>query len=221
MSDTSKKSAERFVADRMNTKDDTLELAADHDVEMAAMIPAAVMNVAKKVSAFLGEHQVPHAVAGGMALSAHGHARMTMTVDVLVSSSAVTTIALLGKTSPISGFLSGVSVGVDGINVCFLLLGRGLRSNDFDSGLRLAALPVVSIEVLILMKLGADRMQDIADVVQLLKLGNVPVAKVRERLSESVGRHFEHAIEIAEAETAGDVKKARRLFLDRRRSDGR
>ena len=76
------------------------DVAGEHDVEREAMIPTTVMNAAKKVSAFLDEHGVPHAVAGGMALSAHGHARVTMNVDILVPSSAVMTIELWARPPP-------------------------------------------------------------------------------------------------------------------------
>lgn len=74
-----------------------------HMLVKVGMIPGNVLAVAKKVSAFLDEHKVPHAVAGGMAVSIHGHPRMTKDVDILVASSALTTIKLLGKTSAISG----------------------------------------------------------------------------------------------------------------------
>ena len=181
------------------------------------MIPTAVMNVAKKVSAFLDEQKVPHALAGGMAVSAHGHPRMTKDVDILVPSSALAAIQQLGKTKPISGFLSGVSVSVDGMDVKFLFLGKGLGEADLRSGGLFAGLPVVGVEPLVLMKLGAGRTQDTADIVALLKLGMVPVAKVEKRLSKADKEEFQQVVAIAEAEKAGDTKKARRILLGRKR----
>jgi hypothetical protein len=188
-----------------------------HLLLKVGMIPGNVMAVAKKVSAFLDTHKVPHAIAGGMAVSVHGHPRMTKDVDILVSSSALKTIKLLGKTSAISGFLSGVSVKVDGIDVDFLFLGKGLTGSDISSSGSYAGLPIVGVEPLVLMKFGAERTQDTADIVQLLKLDKVPIANVEKRLSNEDRKEFKSIVEIAKAEKAGDTKTARRLFLAMRR----
>lgn len=184
---------------------------------LEAMIPGTVLSVAKKVSAFLDQHKVPHAIAGGMAVSVHGHPRMTKDVDVLVSSSALKAIKELGKTTPISGFLSGVSVKVDGIDVDFLFLGKGIGSNDISSAKNVAGLPIVGVETLILMKFGAGRTQDTADIVHLLKAGKVPIAQVEKRLSEEDREEFQQVVEMAKAEKAGDTKKARRILLGMKR----
>ena len=189
-----------------------------HFLEKVAMIPLAVMSVVKKVSAFLEKHHVPYAIAGGMAVSMHGHPRMTKDVDILVSSSALKVIKKLGKTSPISGHLSGVSVVVDGIDVNFVFLGKGLRPDDISSADHFAGLPVVGVEPFVLMKLGAGRAQDTADIVQLLKLGKVPVGDVTKRLTNVNDRDdFQQVVEMAELEKAGDNKKARRVFLGMKR----
>lgn len=181
------------------------------------MIPSAVLAVAKKVSMFLDKHKVPHAIAGGMAVSVHGHPRMTKDVDVLVPSSAMKAIKELGKTSPISGFLSGVSVKVDGIDVDFLFLGKGIGSNDITSAKNVAGLPIVGVEPLILMKLGAGRVQDRADIVHLVNAGKVPITAVEKRLSEDDREDFQQMVELAKAEKAGEMKKARRIFFSLRR----
>jgi hypothetical protein len=188
-------------------------VAERHLLLKVGMIPGNVLAVAKKVSAFLDSHKVPHAIAGGMAVSVHGHPRMTKDVDILVSASALKTIKLLGKTSSISGFLSGVSVKVDGIDVDFLFLGHGIGASDISSATEYAGLPIVAVEPLVLMKLGAERTQDTADIVQLLKLDRVPIQAVEKRLSGEERKDFKSIVEIAKAEKAGDTKTARRLFL--------
>jgi hypothetical protein len=189
-----------------------------HLMEKVGMIPSTVMSVAKKVSAFLNKHNVPHAVAGGMAVSVHGHLRMTKDVDILVPSSAMNVIKQLGKTSPVSGFLNGVSVKIDGIDVDFLFPGHGLSASDIGSSNEYAGLPIIAVEPLVLMKLGAGRMQDMTDIGHLLKLGKVPIANVVKRLSSKEDREdFEQLIEMAKLEKAGDTKAARRLFLGMRR----
>ena len=113
--------------------------------------------------------------------------------------------------------MSGVSVKVDSVDVDFLFLGHGLTGSDISSSKKYAGLPIVAVEPLVLMKLGAGRMQDLADVGQLLKLGKVPIQAVEKRLSGEDREDFKSIIEIAKAEKAGDTKTARRLFLGMRR----
>ena len=187
-----------------------------HLLEKVGMIPGAVMSVAKKVSVFLDEHEVPHAIAGGMAVSVHGHPRMTKDVDILVPSSAASVIKQLGKSSRISGFLSGVSVKVDGVDVDFLFLGHGLGSKDITSAGEYGGLPIVGIESLIVMKLGAGRAQDTADIVALVNAGKVPVTAVSKRLSDEDQDEFKQVVEMAKLEKAGQTKKARRVFYSLR-----
>jgi uncharacterized membrane protein len=75
----------------------------------------------------------------------------------------------------------------------------------------------VGVEALVLMKLGAGRTQDTADIVHLLKAGKVPIAGVEKRLSEENREDFKQVVEMAKLEKAGKTKQARRIFFTLRR----
>lgn len=176
-------------------------------------IDAKVIDVAKTVSAFLDANKVKHAIAGGMAVALHGYPRMTRDVDIVVPASARSVIERLGKTTPISGHLSGISVKVSGIAVDFLFVGGGLRAGDIAAPRVFADLPIIGIEPLVVMKIETGRVQDHADVVELVKAGKVPLAGVRKRLSPQDREDFDSLVEIAKLEKKGDTRKARRMLL--------
>ena len=75
-----------------------------------------------------------------------------------------------------------------------------------------------------LAKLRAGRTQDLADVVAILKLGDVPVTAMLKRLDGAYREDFERLVEIAALEVRGDGRTGRRILLSilRRRwgSDG-
>jgi hypothetical protein len=178
------------------------------------MIPAPVFELARKISEKLKTHKIPHAIAGGMAVSMHGRPRMTKDIDILISSKASNIIKSIGKTKNISGFLNGLSISINDIDIDFLFLGKGIKSKDILSAKYINGLPVVNIETLILMKMGAGRTQDTADIVKLLNLGKVDISKVIERLKNKEDKSdFEQVVQMAKAENRGKTKKARQIFF--------
>ena len=46
---------------------------------------ADVQRAAKRLAAALGEMNIPYAICGALAVTAHGHARLTQDVDVLLT----------------------------------------------------------------------------------------------------------------------------------------
>lgn len=178
-----------------------------------AMIPPDVLAVAKKVSAQLTAKGVKHAIAGGMAVSFYGFVRMTQDVDVLLSSGDRAVVDEFGDSTALSGYLKGLSVIVDGVEVDFLFAAKAVKVGDITSVVRFADLPVVKVEPLIVMKLGAGRTKDTADIVELVKAGNVPVDVVKKRLRGDMAEDFTSIVAIAEAEKAGRTKTARALHL--------
>lgn len=180
--------------------------------EKVAMAPRAVLRVAKKVSRLLDEKQVAHVLAGGLAVGFHGFNRMTRDVDFVVPRSARKAVEQFGPTSPISGHLSGVSVKVDGVDVDFLFVGKTVRQGDLSSPVQHAGLPVIAIDPLVAMKMGAGRSKDTLDVIELLKLGGVSVEAVSTRLSGEDLEQFQSLVTIAALEK-GQPKKARRLLI--------
>jgi hypothetical protein len=178
-----------------------------------AMAPRAVLRVAKKVSAFLTSNHTPHALAGGMAVGIYGFNRMTRDVDFVVSESARKVIEQLGPTTVISGHLDGVSVKVDGVDVDFLFVSKTVHQGDLSSVKQFSGIPVIGIDPLVAMKMGAGRHKDTLDVVELLKLGNVSVEEVEKRLSGEDLEQFQGFVTIADLEKKGEHKQGRKILM--------
>lgn len=190
----------------------TAKVVAERFVwEKVAMAPRAVLRVAKKVSRLLDAQQIPHALAGGLAVGFHGFNRMTRDADFVVPKSARKAVEQLGPTTPISGHLSGVSVKVDGVDVDFLFVGKTVRAGDLSSTAQYAGLPVIGVDPLVAMKMGAGRSKDTLDVIELLKLGTVSVEVVSARLSGDDLEQFQGLVTIASLEKR-QPRKARRIL---------
>lgn len=179
--------------------------------EKVAMAPRAVLRVAKKVSRLLDEQGVPHALAGGLAVGFHGFNRMTRDADFVIPKSARKAVESLGPTTPVAGHLSGLSVKVDGVDVDFLFVGKTVRQGDLSSAAHYAGLPVIGVDPLVAMKMGAGRSKDTLDVIELLKLGAVSVETVSARLSGEDLEQFKSLVTIAALEKR-QPKKARRIL---------
>lgn len=188
-------------------------VAERYQWEKTAMAPRAVLRVARRVSKQLEAQHVPHALAGGLAVGFYGFNRMTRDVDFVVPESARALVESLGPTKPISGHLSGLSVEVDGVEVDFLFVAKTVRTADLSSPTRHAGLPVLGLEPLVAMKMGAGRSKDTLDVVELLKLGDVPVDAVSSRLTGADLEDFQGLVTIADLEKRGEGKKARRILM--------
>jgi len=184
--------------------------------EKTAMAPRVVLRTAKKVSKTLAQHNVPHALAGGLALGFHGYNRMTRDVDFVIPKSATKLVEQeFGKTTPISGHLSGFSVDIDGVPVDFLFVAKTVQQGDIASPESHAGLPVLGVDPLVAMKMGAGRIKDTLDVVELLKLGKVSVEEVTKRLSRRKDdlEQFLGLVTIAGLEQKGRPKESRRRLV--------
>ncbi|MEO6724845.1 MAG: hypothetical protein ABIU20_04970 [Blastocatellia bacterium] len=126
-----------------------------------------VRDAALKTSAQLTHLGIRHALAGGLAVGAHGYVRATTDVDFLVGEEAFDHQGLL------VAFKAGVPIEVDGIRIDYLSptsLGPQLEE-VLDNPPMTEGLAVVPIEVLIYMKLVAKRRKDMVDVIELVKAG--------------------------------------------------
>jgi hypothetical protein len=151
----------------------------------------AVQEALRKIAKRLNELGIPYAVAGGMALFHHGYRRFTEDVDILVTPDALRIIhkALdgLGYVRPFakSKNLRDTDAGV---KIEFLLTG-GFPGDGKPKPVRFPDPQAVAVEgdgirfinlsTLIELKLasgtsGTDRMKDLADVQELIKLLRLP-----------------------------------------------
>lgn len=138
-----------------------------------------VRDAAVKAAAQLDHLGIRYALAGGLAVGAHGYVRATVDVDFLVGEEAFEHHGLLVT------FKAGVPIEVDGIRIDYLSpvsLGPQLEG-VLDNPPTSEGLAVVPIEVLVYMKLVAKRRQDQVDVIELVKAGT-DIKRVRRYLDE-------------------------------------
>ena len=141
-----------------------------------------VRDAAVKTAAQLEQIGVRYALAGGLAVGAHGYIRATAHVDFLVGEEAFEHHGVLVT------FKTGVPVEVDGIRIDYLSpisLGSQMEET-LDHPPVSEGLAVVPIEALIYMKLVAKQRRDLVDVVELIKAG-ADLKPVRDYLEKYAG----------------------------------
>jgi hypothetical protein len=147
--------------------------------EVFNFVSPALRNAAVESARQLTTLGIRHALAGGLAVGAHGYVRATTDVDFLVGDEA---FEHHGK---LVAFKAGVPIEVGGIRIDYLSpasLGSQLEE-VLDNPPTNEGLAVVPIEVLVYMKLTARRRRDLLDVVELIKIG-VDVKLVRDYLQQ-------------------------------------
>ena len=120
-----------------------------------------------KTAAQLDYLGIRYALAGGLAVGAHGYIRTTVDVDFLVGEEAFEHHGLIVT------FKAGVPIEFDGIRIDYLSpvsLGPQLET-VLDNPPTSEGIAIVPIEVLIYMKLVAKRRKDQVDIIELIKVG--------------------------------------------------
>lgn len=176
------------------------------------MVPESVKSVAKQVSDHLNSRGVPHALVGGMAVSAYQPPRMTEDVDFLVPDSSISVIEELGETEPLAPPVEGVTVKVGGVDVDFIFMPDEMPEETLESGPKIDGISVLRPEALILMKMHAPRAKDHADVIEMIKAGLIDLDAVRKyfkKYDPSMLDDLESNIMIAEFEKGEPGKKVR------------
>jgi hypothetical protein len=141
-----------------------------------------VRNAAVQTAAQLERIGVRYALAGGLAVGAHGYIRATTAVVFLVGEKAFEHHGVLVT------FKTGVPVEVEGIRIDYLSpvsLGSQMEET-LDHPLTSEGLAVVPIEELIYMKLVAKRRKDLVDIIELVKAG-ASMKPVRDYLEQYAG----------------------------------
>jgi hypothetical protein len=174
-----------------------------------------VHAAASRIAAALTEMQIPFAIAGALAVNAHGHVRMTEDVDVLLTPDGLRRFKerWLGRgwTERFPGS-RGLRDATHGVNVDVILTGLypgdgkpkpvafpdPAEASEPDP----AGIPVLTLAVLITLKLAsgmtaAHRPQDLADVIQLIRR-NALGRDYAERLDPYVRAKFRDLWEAAQ-----------------------
>lgn len=138
--------------------------------------------------AILADHDIPHLIAGGLAVQEHGYFRVTLDADIIVPDvlEAVEwlTVDVAGPFQVVPGIADSVSDKRNGVQINFLPAGRALRAKckvPFPEPTVVAEVPrFVTLAQLISLKLDSwsvnpnHRIKDKADVVELIKALKLP-----------------------------------------------
>jgi len=150
--------------------------------EVFRFVAPRIRDAAIKSAAKLNDLGIRYALAGGLAVGAHGYVRATVDVDFLVGEEA------FEHHGSVVAFKAGVPIEVDGVRIDYLSpvsLGAQLEE-VLDHPPMNEGLAIVPIEVLIYMKLAAKRRRDLVDVIELVKVG-ADVNRVRDYLRQYAG----------------------------------
>ena len=124
-----------------------------------------ILEAMRVASARLTELGVRHVLVGGLAVGAWGYPRATKDVDFLVGEEAFEHHA--------GGLVTmkyGVPIQVGGVAVDLLSASANNREDALESP-RSSGVPVAPLPVLIYLKLKSPRPKDLADVMELIRLG--------------------------------------------------
>ena len=118
---------------------------------------------------------VRHLLCGGLAVAAHGYARATTDVDFLVGDEAFDSHGALVTMK------AGIPFDVGGVKIDLITMPevQGWIEEELDTN----TTGVVSVELLIVMKLGVYRPKDRLDVIELLRVDADRAEAVRARYS--------------------------------------
>jgi hypothetical protein len=165
-----------------------------------------VHHALREVTRKLEDLGIPYAVAGGMALVAHGYDRTTIDVDILVTPEGLATahksLTGLGYVPPFAGS-NHLRDTQTGVRIEFLISGRypgdgkpkpvhfpdpGAVAVDID-GIRYVQLPTLIELKLASGMTNAGRLRDLADVQELIRMLRLP-ADYGEQLNPYVREKF-------------------------------
>jgi len=150
---------------------------------LRSVVAPEILRAAELASQKLREANIPHALAGGLAVGAHGYPRTTDDVDFLVGDEAFEKHE--------GGFvtLKLPLIAVGNVSIDFVSIDE---SKGEERQLRPAVehppesngVPIVPLPALVYMKLKAGRQKDTADLVELLKRGRVDLEEIDRHLEE-------------------------------------
>lgn len=144
---------------------------------LRGVVAPEILAAAETASAKLREAGIPHALAGGLAVGAHGYPRTTDDVDFLVGDEAFEKHAggLVTLKLPL--------IAVGNVRIDFVSIDEPQGEKE---QLRAAVedppqsnqVPIVPLVALVYMKLKAGRQKDLADLVELLKRGRIEMEEI-------------------------------------------
>ncbi|MHC5542020.1 hypothetical protein ACYOEI_27690 [Singulisphaera rosea] len=152
---------------------------------------SSVFKTLRKLVSRLEDLGLPYAVAGCLAMFEHGFRRFTEVVEILVARDDLKVIrAKLKECGYFTDFIGGKHL-IDaeyGVRIRFLVTGEGptgapgepvVLSHPVAARIRLGGMPVLCLSNLVEMKITSgmaspSRLRDLADVVELIKVLDLP-----------------------------------------------
>jgi hypothetical protein len=166
--------------------------AALQEADRFFMKSGSVYETLRRISSKLAELKIPYAVAGGMAVSAHGHLRTTEDVDVLVTPEGLEKIHAelegLGYVAPFAGS-KNLRDTATSVRIEFLLTGQYPGDgkpkpvafpDPAASATEIDGIAYLGLPALIELKLasgmtGTGRYKDLGDVLALIGELKIPL----------------------------------------------
>lgn len=172
------------------------------------------LRIADELSAYLAQRNIPHALTGGLAVSAYGYDRTTKDIDFIVRPEDKERLkAALGHltTSHMNDGPRNVSKGqFHQANVDLLHLRKNEKA--LREGLGTGGIPIVSLGALMYLKLLSSRQKDYADVIELLKANSEAYVKAIgflsvEQLSGETRQKLVRKLERAKTKAAEEKRR--------------
>ena len=166
---------------------------------LTGVVAPEVLNAMRMAAAKLKSSGIRYALAGALAVGAHGYPRASKDVDFVVGDEAFTVheggIVTINPEVPIrvgQVAVDPVSVGPDEPHLM-----EALQRAPVSDGI-----PILPIEAIVYMKLKSPRRKDSADVVELVKAGvdTDKIADYLARYAPPLVSKFQTLVEEAEAE---------------------
>jgi hypothetical protein len=179
-----------------------------------------VFDALRRIAAKLEALQIPYAVAGGMAVSAHGHLRTTEDVDVLLDTAGLAAVHRelegLGYVPPFAGSKNLRDVD-SGVRIEFLVAGQfpgdgkpkpvafpdPAKVGTVIDGIRYLSLPTLLELKLASGMTSALRQKDIGDVIDLIRTLKLPLS-IADELNPFVRPRYEELWHAIQADESGN-----------------
>jgi hypothetical protein len=190
--------------------------AAIEECERFFMKDAQVHHSLRAIAQKLDELGIPYAVAGGMAMAAHGFARVTVDVDILVTSESLRAIHEkldgLGYVPPFAGSKQLKDVAT-GVRIEFLVTGQFPGDgkpkpvafpDPAASSVEIEGIHYLALNTLIELKLASGmtnpgRLKDLGDVQELIRALSLPLT-LSQQLNSYVRTKYEELWKAVQAD---------------------
>lgn len=135
---------------------------------LAGVVAPEILNAMRVAAAKLESARIPYALAGALAVGAHGYPRASADVDFVVGDEAFAFhgggVVTVNPEVPVR--VGNVAIDPISVGPGDSYLREAIAQAPISDGIR-----ILPVEALVAMKLGSPRRKDAADIVELVKAG--------------------------------------------------